>query len=287
MDIDPAEIGKNVRTDVPIVADCKLALRALLRELADCADRSAWRDQITELKERYPLPDPPDDGRLSHRHVLRELWRATDGKAIIVTDVGQHQMFAAQEYLFRAANTHISSGGLGTMGYSLPAAIGAHFARPNEPIWCCAGDGGFQMTSQELAVAKIHRLNLKIALFNNHYLGMVRQWQQLFYKGNYVEVDLSGPPDFVKLADAYGIPAWQVEDPAQVAEAVAKAMAEPGPALIEFLIDPNENVFPMVVPGTALAEVIPFEAHVSGDNGQQPVHVQPGHQPVPVPGLRD
>ena len=173
------------------------------------------------------------------------------------------------------------------MGYSLPAAIGAHFARPDEPIWCCAGDGGFQMTSQELAVAKNYRLNLKIALFNNHYLGMVRQWQQLFYKENYVAVDLSGPPDYVKLADAYGIPAWQVEDPAQVPEAVRKAMSQEGPALIEFLVDPNENIFPMVVPGTALAEVIPFETHPRSDNGQQPVHVQSSNQPVPLPGLRD
>jgi acetolactate synthase-1/2/3 large subunit len=227
------------------------------------------------------------DGRLSHRHVFRELQRATDGRAIVVTDVGQHQMFAAQEYRFRGTNTHISSGGLGTMGYSLPAAIGAQFARPDELVWACAGDGGFQMTCQELAVVKNQRLNVKIALFNNHYLGMVRQWQELFYKSNYVEVDLSGPPDFIKLADAYGIPAWQVEDPSQVGAAIRRAMEQPGPALIEFLIDSYENVFPMVVPGTALAEVIPYEAHTSRNNGQQPIHVQSGHQPVPVPGIRD
>jgi len=172
------------------------------------------------------------------------------------------------------------------MGFSLPAAIGARFARPDDVVWCCAGDGGFQMTSQELAVMKIHKLNVKVALFNNHYLGMVRQWQELFYKENYVEVDLSGPPDFVKLADAYGVPAWSVEDPAQVGEAIQRAMATPGPALIEFLIDPYENVFPMVVPGTALAEVVPYEAHARGNDGQQPVHVQPGNQPVPLAGIR-
>ena len=287
IDIDPAEIGKNVHTDVPIVADCKPALQALIREVGEAPERGAWLEQIAEWKSQYPLPEPPSDGRLSHRHVIRELWRATGGQCIIVTDVGQHQMFMAQEFPFVVPNSHISSGGLGTMGYSLPAAIGAHFARPDEPIWCCAGDGGFQMTSQELAVAKNYRLNLKIALFNNHYLGMVRQWQQLFYKENYVAVDLSGPPDYVKLADAYGIPAWQVEDPAQVPEAVRKAMSQEGPALIEFLVDPNENIFPMVVPGTALAEVIPFETHPGSDNGQQPVHVQSSNQPVPLPGLRD
>lgn len=286
IDIDPAEIGKNIRTDVPIVADCKLALEALNRELGDCADCSEWAAQIEALKRQYPIPEPPNDGRLSHRHVIRELWKATKGKSIIVTDVGQHQMFMAQEFPFVVPNSHISSGGLGTMGFSLPASIGARFARPDESVWCCVGDGGFQMTSQELAVIRNHNLNLKIALFNNQYLGMVRQWQQLFYKGNYVEVDLSGPPDYVKLADAYGIPAWQVEDPGGVREAVKRAMAEPGPALIEFLIDPNENVFPMVVPGTALAEVIPFEAHTRSDDGQQPVHVQPSNQPVPLSGLR-
>jgi acetolactate synthase-1/2/3 large subunit len=286
IDIDPAEIGKNVRTEVPIVADCKQALQALNREVCDCVDRSAWLDQIRESKERYPLPEPPDDGRLSHRHVLREVLRATGGKAMITTDVGQHQMFVAQEFRFVEPNTHISSGGLGTMGYSLPAAIGAHYARPDLPLWCCAGDGGFQMTSQELALMKRHKLNVKIALFNNHYLGMVRQWQHLFYKDNYVEVDLSGPPDFMKLADAYGIPSWQVEDPAQVREAVERANREPGPALIEFLVDPEENIFPMVVPGTSLAEVIPYETHSRSDDGQQPVHVQSGDQSVSLPGLR-
>lgn len=259
VDIDPADIGKNVSVDVPIVADCKPVLQALTREVGDCADHGPWLQQIDQWKEQYPLPKAPDDGPLSHRHVIKELWSATQGKSIIVTDVGQHQMFMAQEYPFLGTNTHFSSGGLGTMGFALPAAIGAHYARPDEPIWCCAGDGGFQMTAQELAVVSKHQLPVKIALFNNQYLGMVRQWQQLFYNRNYVEVDLSGPPDFVKLADAYGIPGWRVESPAEVASAVKRAMDEPGPALIEFAIDPGENVFPMVVTGTALAEVIPFE----------------------------
>ncbi len=286
IDIDPADIGKSVHTDVPIVADCKLTLQALLRELGPQPDLSAWHQQITQWKQEYPLPLPPDSPRLSHRHVIAELMRATDGRSIVVTDVGQHQMFMAQDYSFQMPNTHVSSGGLGTMGYALPASIGAHYARPNDPIWCCAGDGGFQMTLQELAVIRKHNLPIKIALFNNQYLGMVRQWQELFYQGNYVEVDLSGPPDFVKLAEAYGIPAMQVEDPGGVSEAVRRAMAEPGPALIEFLIDPTENIFPMVVPGTSLAEVIPFETHTRGDDGKQPVRVQSSRQPVSSPGLR-
>jgi acetolactate synthase-1/2/3 large subunit len=249
--------------DVPIVSDCKPALQSLIREINTTADHSEWLGQIDQWREQYPLPKAPNDGKLSHRHVLGEIWRATEGKSMIVTDVGQHQMFTAQEYSFLTPNAHFSSGGLGTMGFALPAAIGAHFARPEEPIWCFAGDGGFQMTSQELALVSKYKLPLKIALFNNQYLGMVRQWQELFYNHNYVEVDLSGPPDFVKLADAYGVPAWRVDSPDGVASAVKRAIDEPGPALIEFAINPEENVFPMVVTGTSLAEVIPFE-HANG-----------------------
>lgn len=265
IDIDPGDIGKNVSADVPIVADCRPALQALNKEIGQCADHSAWLQQIDQWKEQYPLPKAPENGALSHRQVIREIWNATQGKAMIVTDVGQHQMFMAQEYPFLVPNTHISSGGLGTMGFALPASIGAHFARPDEPIWCCAGDGGFQMTVQELAIVRKFNLPIKIALFNNQYLGMVRQWQELFYNSNYVDVDLSGPPDFVKLADAYGIPGWRVDRPDEVVEAIQRATDESGPALIEFTIDPGENVFPMVVPGTALAEVIPFENHAHGN----------------------
>jgi len=287
IDIDPAEIGKNIRTDVPIVADCKAALQALNREIGECQDHSAWLAQVDDWREQYPLPKAAPGGALSHRHVIDAIWRATGGRAIIATDVGQHQMFIAQQYPFLTPNSHVTSGGLGTMGFSLPAAVGAAFARPNELVWCCAGDGGFQMTMPELAVVRNFNLNMKIALFNNQYLGMVRQWQQLFYKGNYVEVGLAGPPNFQKIAEAYDIPAWRVDDPNQVAETVRMASAVEGPAFIEFMIDPSENVFPMVVPGTSLAEVIPFEAHTRSHNGQQPVHVQSSHQPVSLPGLRD
>ncbi|MEA2642345.1 MAG: acetolactate synthase large subunit [Chloroflexota bacterium] len=287
IDIDPAEIGKNVRTDVPIVADCKAALQALNREIGECQSHAAWLNQVDEWREQYPLPKPAAGSALSHRHVIDEIWRSCGGKAIISTDVGQHQMFMAQQYPFLTPNSHFSSGGLGTMGFSLPAGIGAAFARPDELVWCCAGDGGFQMTLQELAVVRNFNLNMKIALFNNTFLGMVRQWQQLFYKENYVEVSLAGPPDFIKLADAYDIPARRVESPGEVADAVRWASEIKGPAFLEFQIDPKENVFPMVIPGTSLAEVIPFETHTRGNNGQQPVHVQSGHQPVSLPGIRD
>jgi acetolactate synthase-1/2/3 large subunit len=264
IDIDPADIGKNVPVDVPIVADCKPALQSLIREVGVCADHSQWLTQIDQWREQFPLPQAPADGTLSHRHVISEIWRATAGKSLIVTDVGQHQMFMAQEYPFLATNAHFSSGGLGTMGFALPAAIGAHYARPDEPIWCCAGDGGFQMTSQELALVRKHNLPMKIALFNNQYLGMVRQWQELFYNENYVEVDLSGPPDYVKLADAYGIPAWRVDRPDQVQAAIQRANDEPGPVLLEFSINPKENIFPMVVPGTSLGDVVAYETVRNG-----------------------
>jgi acetolactate synthase I/II/III large subunit len=196
-------------------------------------------------------------------------------------------MFAAQHFIFDRRNTFITSGGLGTMGYSLPAAIGAQFARPTEPVWCLVGDGCFQMTNQELAVLVQERLPVKIALFNNASLGMVRQWQELFYKGNYQSVGLeSGSPDYVKLADAYGIPAMRVSHPSEVDRAVQTAMSFPGPYLIDFCIATEECVYPMVVPGTALSEVIPDEAYAGSDDGGVAGHAQPSGEPVQAAGLR-
>jgi acetolactate synthase-1/2/3 large subunit len=166
-------------------------------------------------------------------------------------------MFAAQHYLFDEPNTWLTSGGLGTMGFAMPAAIGAKMARPDKEVWAVAGDGCFQMTMQELAVCVVEQIPIKIAVINNSYLGMVRQWQELFWKRNYQAVDLAGPPDYVKLAQAYGIPAWRVTRPHEVAPAIGAASAYPGPAIIEFQVAKEENVMPMVVPGTALADVIP------------------------------
>jgi len=284
MDIDPAEIGKNVRTDVPIVGDVKRVLTALLGELGEPCDRSDWFNQIREWQRLYPIPPVPrENGELTTPDLIADIYQATGGNATVVTDVGQHQMFVAQRFPFTRPNTHLSSGGLGTMGYALPAAIGAQFARPNETVWCMSGDGGFQMVMQELAVVAIERLPLKIALVNNHHLGMVRQWQELFYKENYVAVDLAGPPNFQKLAEAYGIAAWRVTRPEDSLPAVQAAMAHPGPALIEFVVRADECVYPMVVPGTSLAEVIVNETH-AGKRERAPAPATTAGVPVALRG---
>jgi acetolactate synthase-1/2/3 large subunit len=280
IDIDPAEIGKNVRTDVPIVGDVKNVLRALLPELGEPCDRSAWFHQIGEWQRLYPLPVvTAAPGQLTTPDVIAAIREATRGDTTIVTDVGQHQMFVAQRFPFTRPNTHLSSGGLGTMGFALPAAIGAQVARPNETVWCVTGDGGFQMVMQELAVVAIERIPLKIALVNNYNLGMVRQWQELFYQKNYVAVDLAGAPNFIKIAEAYGIASWRVSRPEDALPAVQAAMAHPGPALIEFVVKADECVYPMVVPGTSLAEVIVNEAH-AGVHEAKPA--TPAPPPVPV-----
>jgi acetolactate synthase-1/2/3 large subunit len=184
-------------------------------------------------------------------------------------------MFAAQHYLFEEPNTFITSGGLGTMGFALPAAIGAQMARPDKTVWAVAGDGCFQMTMQELAVCVVDKVPVKVAIINNSYLGMVRQWQELFWEKNYQAVDLAGPPDYVKIAQAYGIPAWRVTKPHEVQPAIGAAMAYPGPAIVEFQVAKEENVLPMVVPGTSLADVIPDTPYV-------PEEKTPAHVDVPA-----
>jgi acetolactate synthase I/II/III large subunit len=258
IDVDPAEIGKNVRVDVPVVGDVKRVLQKLVPEIGECADRLPWLRQIDEWRQQYPPKKYPDDTpELYTPQVIQGLYQATRGQALVVADVGQHQMFAAQHYLFDEPNTWMTSGGLGTMGFAMPAAIGAKMARPDKEVWAVAGDGCFQMTMQELAVCVVEQIPIKIAIINNAYLGMVRQWQELFWKRNYQAVDLAGPPDYVKLAQAYGIPAWRVTRPHEVAPAIGAASAYPGPAIIEFQVAKEENVMPMVVPGTALADVIP------------------------------
>jgi acetolactate synthase-1/2/3 large subunit len=261
VDIDPAEIGKNVRVDVPIVGDVGRVLSKLAPEVQSDAsqDHDAWLGQIRAWREAYPAKQYPADTALLYQpQVIQALYRATRGQAVIVADVGQHQMFAAQHYLYEEPYSYITSGGLGTMGYSVPAAIGAQMARPDKQVWCVVGDGCFQMTLQELAVIAAHRVPVKIALLNNEYLGMVRQQQQVQYRGNIVEVDLaSGSPDYVKIAQAYGIPAWRVSDARALDDTIGAAMAFPGPAIIEFRVVRDEDVYPWVLAGTALGDVLP------------------------------
>jgi acetolactate synthase-1/2/3 large subunit len=260
VDIDPAEIGKNVRVDVPIVGDVSRVLARLTPEvqLQALQDHEPWLAQIRGWREQYPPKRyPVDTPELYQPQVMQALDRATRGEAIVVADVGQHQMFSAQHFEYREPYSWLTSGGLGTMGYALPAAIGAQMARPDKQVWCVVGDGCFQMTLQELAVLSVHRLPVKIALLNNEYLGMVRQQQQVQYGGNLVEVDLSGSPDYVKLAQAYGIPAWRVDEARGLDDAIGAAMAYPGPAIVEFRVARTEDVYPWVLSGTSLGEVLP------------------------------
>jgi len=256
IDIDPAEIGKNVAVDLPIVGDAEQVLRILLPSVEACT-HPAWLQRIegwrAQTAERDILAQPPQG--LVPQFVVRSLWEATRGQALMVSDVGQNQMWEAQYYLHDRPRGLISSGGLGTMGFALPAAIGAQLAQPEATVWVTVGDGGFQMNIQELATVAQERLPLKIAILNNGFLGMVRQWQEMFFGRRYSGTPLLGP-DFVKVAEAYGIAGLRVTEPEQVAPAIAEAMAQPGPALIDFRIAQEENVYPMVEPGAALGEMI-------------------------------
>lgn len=254
IDIDPAEIGKNVRVDVPIVGDVKNVLSALNKQLTS-AQHLAWIEQLDNWRRTHPSLDIRDSESILPQYVVDKVYQATQGNATIVTGVGQHQMWAAQHYQYEQPNSLVSSGGLGTMGFGLPAAIGVQVARPGSTVWCLDGDGSFQMTIQELATIAQEKLPLKVAILNNGYLGMVRQWQELFHERRYVATPLAGP-DFVKVAEAYGIPGTKATHRDEVAPAIQQAMNEPGPFVIDFQVEPEENVYPMVPPGGSLAELL-------------------------------
>jgi len=254
VDIDPAEIGKNVRVDVPIVGDARDVLRDLNKEVVT-QTRVEWISQMDEWRGCRMPSGVRDGDDLIPQYVIHSICEVTQGNSIIVTGVGQHQMWSAQCFCYKKPNTLISSGGLGTMGFELPAAIGAKVGCPDETVWCVAGDGGFQMTMQELATITQERTAVKIAIINNGYLGMVRQWQELFYGRRYVATPLSSP-DFVKIAEAYGIAAVRVKTRLEVVPALQQAMEHDGPFLIDFVVEPEENVYPMVPPGAALADLI-------------------------------
>ncbi len=254
IDIDPAEIGKNVQVDMPIVGDVKNVLKAMNKEI-DFREHLDWLSQLDQWRYEHPSLDIRQNDELLPQYVIQQIYEATRGNAIVVTGVGQNQMWAAQHFVYTKPNSFISSGGLGTMGFELPAAIGAKVGCPGEMVWCIAGDGGFQMTIQELATITQENIAVKIAIINNGYLGMVRQWQELFYEHRYVDTKLWNP-DFVKIAEAYDIPGIRVKRREEVIPAIRKAMDYPGAFLIDFVVEPEENVYPMVPLGGSLSETL-------------------------------
>ena len=254
IDIDPAEIGKNVRVDVPIVGDVKTVLKPL-NKLLDQADHIEWLEQLDDWRKEHPSTVIRECDSVLPQYVIRKIYEATGGDAIIVTGVGQNQMWAAQHYWFDKPNSLITSGGLGTMGFEVPAALGAKIGCPERTVWSIAGDGGFQMTMQELATIAQEKAAVKIAILNNGFLGMVRQWQEMFYERRYVATPLSCP-DFVKIAEAFCIPGLTVRRKEEVVPAIEQAIQEPGPFVINFMVEPEENVYPMVPPGASLAEIL-------------------------------
>ena len=265
IDIDPSSISKNVKVDIPIVADCKLALAAMNAWLDASsefngeeikAQHQPWVDQVMEWNEKHPLSYMDAGEVIKPQYVIEKLQELTGGEAIITTEVGQNQMWAAQFYAFTRPRSFISSGGLGTMGFGFPAAIGAQMAYPDRLVIDVAGDGSIQMCIQELATAVCYKLPVKIVILNNGYLGMVRQWQELFYKKNYCATCLDVAPDFVKLAEAYGAAGFRVTDPAKVESVLAEAFALPCPVIVDVVVDREENVAPMVPAGKSITEMI-------------------------------
>ncbi|MBE2195444.1 MAG: biosynthetic-type acetolactate synthase large subunit [Anaerolinea sp.] len=258
IDIDASEINKNVKVDVGIAGDLRTVLEQLLPHVP-VMQHDEWMSEIREWQRDVDHRDivnqtPPTD-KLFAAHAIRDLWKATGGNALVVTDVGQHQMWEAQYYLHERPRTLITSGGLGTMGFGLPAAIGAKMGCPNDHVWAIVGDGGFQMTLTELGTAAQENININVAIINNSYLGMVRQWQEFFYEERYNATPMHNP-DFCKLAEAYGIAAIRVTNRAQIPEAVAKAQSINGPTVVEFRVEEADIVYPMVPAGADLHNMI-------------------------------
>ena len=265
VDIDPAEVGKNRQADLPIVGNVKRVLPKLVTELEALAPamkaknataRAAWWKQIRDWKEQHPLTAETSATEIKPQHLMAEIDRLSGGRAIVASDVGQHQMWAAQLIRFNEPRLWINSGGLGSMGFGLPAAIGAQFARPDKLVFAIVGDGGFQMSIPELATIVNHSLPIKIIVMNNGYLGMVRQWQELFYNNRLSEVALSSFPDVEKLAGAYGFKGRTVDSVKEMPEALRDAVNEPGPYLLNVRVAPFENVYPMVPAGGAINEMV-------------------------------
>jgi acetolactate synthase-1/2/3 large subunit len=264
VDVDPSSIGKNVRAHCAIVGDAKDVLQQMLAAFDENSTPSplcpafidAWWRQIEAWKLHAPLTYERSNTVIKPQQLCEELHRLTGGEAIIATDVGQHQMWLAQYYGFRSPRQSLTSGGLGAMGYGFPAALGAQIAFPDRQVIAFVGDGGFQMTAQELATAVQYRTNTKIIVMNNNSLGMVRQWQEIFYQGNYSSVDMEWTPDFVKLAEAYGAVGLRVTHPAELIAVLEKGLATPGVVVMDVVVETEENVYPMIPPGAGLTEMV-------------------------------
>ncbi|MEQ8159853.1 MAG: biosynthetic-type acetolactate synthase large subunit [Smithellaceae bacterium] len=261
IDIDPSSINKNVVVDLPIIGDTKATLQDVIKFLAEhnyvqqADERSQWLNQIAEWREKVPLTYTQNGQLIKPQHVIETLYKVTKGNVIITTEVGQNQMWTAQFFPFDRPNQLITSGGLGTMGYGLPAAIGVKCAFPDKHVVDIAGDGSIQMNIQELATAAQYKINVKIVLLNNSYLGMVRQWQELFYDKRYSNTDMTYAPDFVKLAEAYGIAGLRAEKPEEVEPTLAEGLALDRPVLMDFRVSREECVYPMVGPGSSITEM--------------------------------
>jgi len=260
IDIDPSEINKNIKVDVALIGDLRETLENILPHLNECdrCDHEAWAAHIQRMKEDVrprDIQNLPDVGKLFAAHVINDLWRSTRGEALLVTDVGQHQMWSAQYYWMDQPHNLITSGGLGTMGFGLPAAIGAKMARPEANVWVVAGDGGFQMTSSELSTAAQEGVKVNVAVINNGYLGMVRQWQEFFYERRYTGTPMRSP-DFVKLAEAHGLCGLRVTQRNEVEDAIREAENTEGTVVIDFRVEPEDSVYPMVPAGAALDAMI-------------------------------
>ncbi|MBI2679512.1 MAG: biosynthetic-type acetolactate synthase large subunit [Candidatus Solibacter usitatus] len=265
VDIDPAEIGKNRAPDLPIVGDVKRVLQKMLRNVEElkpanveknAASRRAWWKQVRGWKEEHPLARPTSDTEIKPQHLMAEIDRLSGGQAIVTSDVGQHQMWGAQLIRFNEPRLWINSGGLGAMGFGLPSAIGAQFARPDKLVFTIVGDGGFQMSIPELATVASYGLPIKIIVMNNGYLGMIRQWQELFYNNRLCSAQLDCFPDAEKLAGAYGFKGRTIDKPHELASALEEAVREPGPYLLNVRVSPNENVYPMIPAGCAVNEMV-------------------------------
>lgn len=255
VDIDPSEIGKNISVDIPIVGDLKLVLRQL-NDAVKPVTHGPWVQRIDELKQNHPSMNIRETDKLLPQYVIRQISEVMAGKAFVVTGVGQHQMWAAQHYTYTEPRSFVTSGGSGAMGYEVPGAMGAQVGRPDRVVWSIAGDGGFQMTMSELATMVENKIPVKFAIINNNYLGMVRQWQEFFYEKSYVATSYTHNPDFVKLAEAFGILGIRVTEKSQVRPAIQQAVDHEGPVVVDFVVEGEENVFPMIPAGQTINELI-------------------------------